>query len=269
MKSPLFLFCIALISSVSCAKHEQQSANGGSDTNIIKEYHSNGKIKTEISSVGDLREGPTRNYSFQGQLLSEVNYVKNLKDGIAKNYYPASGKLNSTLVYKHGVKEGDEIWYYESGQPYRVSPYINGEINGIQKLYYKNGELMAEVPYKNGNPGTGLKEYKKDGKLVTDYPSIVIRKEDHTQDANKIVLIISLSNKAEDVKFYEGSLLEGKYLDKKMLLLATQIGTTQIDFNLAPGASLNKRVPIAARFKTPMGNPCILFRSYNLEAFNP
>jgi antitoxin component YwqK of YwqJK toxin-antitoxin module len=254
---------------ISCAKHRQQNTAGDSDTNLIKEYHSNGKIKTEISAVGDLRQGLTRNYSFEGKLLSEVNYSNNLKEGMATNYYATSGKINSTLVYKNGVKEGDETWYYESGKPYRISPYKNGVIDGVQKSYYENGKSRAEVPYKNGFPGTGLKEYKKDGSLITNYPKIEIRKEDHLKDANKIVLIISLSNNAENVKFYEGPLLEGKYLSKEVLELATQKGSTQIDYNIAPGVTLNKGVVISASYTTPMGNHCIITRLYHLQAFNP
>jgi hypothetical protein len=269
MKSHLFIICTFIMAAFSCAKHLQQNTAGDSDTALIKEYHSNGKIKTEISAVGNLRQGLTRNYSFEGKLLSEVNYNNNLKDGIATNYYAATGKINSTLVYKHGVKEGDETWYYESGKPYRVSPYINGVIDGVQKLYYENGKSRSEVPYKNGFPGTGLKEYKKDGSLITDYPKIEIRKEDHLKDANKIVLVISLSNNTENVKFYEGSLLEGKYLNKEILELATQKGSTQIDFNIAPGVRLNQRVAVTATYKTPMGNPCVITRSYQLQAFNP
>jgi antitoxin component YwqK of YwqJK toxin-antitoxin module len=269
MKSNLILLSIFLSVAFSCSGPGQKKTTSDSDTTITQEYHSNGKIKTEISSVKGLREGPTRNYSFQGKLLSEVYYINNIKEGVATNFYAASGKINSTLVYKHGVKEGDETWFYESGKPYRISPYKNGVIEGVQKLYYQSGQIMAEVPYKNGFAGTGLKEYRKDGTLVTDYPKIVIRKEDHLQDANKIVLVISLSNSSESVKFYEGSLLEGKYLNKKMLLLATQQGNTKIDYNIAPGVRLNQGVMITANFRTPMGNPYIITKIYNLQAYNP
>jgi len=269
MKNSHLFISLFLIFSISCAKSVKQEPESTSDDSLIREYHSNGKLKTEISAAGNLRQGPTRNYNFQGQLISEVNYNNNLKDGLATNYYPVSGKKNSTLVYKNGIKEGDETWFYESGQVYRLSPYVAGKINGIQKFYYQTGELMAEVPYKDGFAGTGLKEYKKDGTVLGGYPNIVIRKEDHLKDANKIVLVISLSNESKNVKFYEGSLSESRYLSNKLLLLATQNGITQIDYNIAPGVTLKQRVVISANYKTPMGNSCILTKTYNLEAFNP
>jgi hypothetical protein len=236
---------------------------------VLKEFHGNGMLKTEVSVVGDLREGLTKNYDRQGRLLSQVRYVHNQKEGTAINFYAETGKINSTLEYRDGIKHGDEKWFYESGSVYRVSPYVNGVINGLQKLYYENGRPMAEIPYQNGLPGRGLKEYNADGSLVTGYPTLTIRKEDHLKDANKILLVIFLSNNAENVKFYKGTLKDNKYLDKKLLLLATQKGITQVDFNIPPGAMLTQTIYITANYKTPMGNPLILHKQYNLQAFNP
>jgi hypothetical protein len=128
---------------------------------------------------------------------------------------------------------------------------------------------MAQIPYKDGYPGTGLKEYKMDGTLVTDYPTLIIRKEDHLQDANKILLLIKLSNNAEEVRYYRGSLTDGRYLNAKLLVLATQLGTTQIDFNVPPGALVRQTVVLTANYKTKMGNPLILKNAYSLQAYNP
>jgi antitoxin component YwqK of YwqJK toxin-antitoxin module len=289
MKSFIFTigFLCALI--VSCGKSDKQHAENGKtvkqdslsgktdkqDTKnskeviIVKEYYSNGTIRTETSAIGDLRQGLMKSYDRQGRLLSEVNYVDNVRQGIARNYYAVSGKVNSSLVYKDGIKEGDEIWYYESGQAYRVTPYVQGVINGIQKFYSEKGQILAEVPYKNGFPGTGLKEYKKDGTLITNYPKLIIEQKDHMANANKVILNISLSDSYVSVKFYRGSLVDGRYLSDDLLLLATQIGKTQIDFNVPRGGgSVKQKVIITANYKTPYGNPLILNRIYNLQVVN-
>jgi hypothetical protein len=268
MKSHLFIVFALLIIDFSCSKPAKEDITAGPGGSVIKEYHSNGKIKTEISVAGNLRQGLTRNFDHQGRILSEVNYINNLREGTATNYYAASGKINSTLQYKNGVKTGDETWFFESGKIYRVSPYVNGEIDGIQKLFYESAQLKAEVPYRKGYPGVGLKEYKKDGTLIGDYPRIIIRKEDHTQTANIILLIISLSNNAQDVKFYQGPLQDGRYLQKNILQLATQNGSTQIDFNISPGARMDQSFVISAKYKTPMGNPLVISKLYRLQAFN-
>jgi antitoxin component YwqK of YwqJK toxin-antitoxin module len=271
MKNYLSLAIIMAMLAFSCGKTVQDGKKAESkskDDSVVKEYYSNGKIKTEISAKGQLRHGPTKNYDRTGLLLSEVNYTDNIMDGQATNYYAKSGKINSTFFYVKGIKEGDETWYYESGKPYRVSPYVKGKIEGIQKHFYEDGKLQAEVSFKNGYAGTGLKEYKPDGTLITDYPTIDIRKEDHLKNANKIILIISLSNNSSNVKFFKGSLLDGKYLQEDMLTLATQEGKAEMDYNVTPGSMIQKDIVITANYKTPMGNPYVIMRRYRVEAAN-
>lgn len=260
--------CVLLVPA--CGNESQQRAGEEipEGTDVVREYFSNGKVKTEITAINGLREGPTRNYDREGRLLSEVNYINNQKEGLATNYYAKTGKVNSTLEYKGGIKQGDERYYYENGQVYRISPYVNGLIEGIQKLYYEEGKPLAEVPYKEGFAGSGTKEYKPDGSLVTGYPEITVRKENHMKDANKILLIIYLSNRDTRVKFYSGDLLGGKYLHKGLLQLATQDGMTQIDFNIAPGSTLSKTIHLAASYKSPRQNPIILTRTYSFQVSN-
>lgn len=269
MRTSFFIVAPLVVLAFSCNKPAPDRVEGtASDTAIIREYYSTGTIKSEISAIGQLRQGWTRNFDQSGRLISEVFYVDNVREGPARNYYAKSGKVNSTLQYKNGIKEGDEIWYYESGQPYRISPFVNGQIEGIQRLYFENGELMAEVPYKAGMPGTGLKEYKADGTLITDYPKLVIRREDHLRQANKVLLMISLSGTAKEARFYKGPLKEGKYLHKELLLLASPSGIAQIDYNIPPGAAVNQLVVIAVNVKTRYGNPLVMSKTFNLQVIN-
>jgi antitoxin component YwqK of YwqJK toxin-antitoxin module len=271
MKKYLFLLSAVAFLVFSCGKTNENGKKAetkSKDESGLKEYYSNGKVKTEISAKGQLRQGPTRNYDRDGLLLSEVNYDNNIMDGMVTNYYAKSGKINSTFIYKKGIKEGDEIWYYESGKPYRVTPYIKGKIEGVQKHYYEDGKLQAEVTYKNGFAGAGLKEYKADGTLIDDYPTISIRKEDHMKNANKIILIISLSNNKSTVKFYKGALLDGKYLHQDMFSMATQEGKAEMDYNVPPGTMITKDIVISANYKTPMGNPYVITKRYRVEAAN-
>jgi antitoxin component YwqK of YwqJK toxin-antitoxin module len=268
MKRLFYLSGLLMVFMCSCSRNPKESIETVSDTVLIKEYYSSGKVKSEISAIGELRQGWTRNYDLAGRLISEVYYIDNVREGTARNFYAATGKLNSTIEFKNGIKQGNEIWYYESGKPYRISPFVNGMIEGIQTLYFENGQVMAEVPYKGGLPGVGLKEYKQDGTLIRDYPRLIIRKEDHLKDANKVLLFISLSEETSGVKFYKGPLLEGKYLHKNLLLMATQNGISQIDYNIPPGAAVNQKVIISANFKTRYGNPLIISKSYNLQVIN-
>ncbi len=281
MKSAFSILLLAFTLVISCGTQERKSLaeriqNKRTDTiadslkiHLIKEYFSNGKIKSETEAKGNLRHGLMKSYNMEGQLLSQVSYINNVKEGMATNFYPKNGKINSTLVYKNGIKEGDEIWYWESGNPCRVTPYVKGLINGIQKYYYEDGKLMAEASYRNGYPGTGLKEYKNDGSLITDQPRLAITQENHLANANKVILNIQLSNPNLKVKFYSGSLTDGRYLNDKLFLLATQNGMTKIDFNVPPGGAINQKIVITAHCKKgSLDIPLVLSSTYNLNVKN-
>lgn len=279
MKTLYSIILLAFALLLSCSTPGKQGAKTTNDVKkdtivdtsavtILKEYFSNGKIKTETAAKGNLRHGLTKNYDRDGNLLSQVNYVNNTRQGMATNFYPVSGKVNSTLVYKNGIKVEDEIWYYESGQPYRVTPYVKGVANGIQKYYYEDGKIKAEVPIKNGDPGVGLKEYKNDGTLITGYPTLVLKQKDYIANANKVILQIELSDPYTEVKFYRGMLEEGKYVTDKLFQLATQNRIAQVDFNVPPGSTLNQKIVISANLKTPMGNPLILSKTFTVSAMN-
>lgn len=269
MTKNILFFAMALLLFACGQKSENKKTEEiPAGTDVIREYFSNGKLKSEVTAVKGMRQGPTRNYDRDGLLLSEVNYVDNKKEGTATNYYSKTGKVNSTLIYKNGIKEGDETYYYESGRIYRISPYVNGKIEGLQKFFYEGGQLQAEIPYLNGFAGKGTKEYKQDGTLITGYPEIYVQKENHLKDANKVLLIISLTDNDTRVKFYSGDLLDGKYLHKGLLELATQEGSTQIDFNIPPGATIHKTLHLVARYKSPWGNPVILTKTYSFQISN-
>ncbi|MBN1414903.1 MAG: toxin-antitoxin system YwqK family antitoxin [Bacteroidales bacterium] len=234
---------------------------------IAYEYYDNGKIKSEVSMVDTFRQGITKNYNRSGQLISEVMYEKDMKHGWAKNFYP-SGQVHSKMMYQEDIKNGDEIWYYESGKEYRISPYVNGKREGMQKAFYENGNLKYEVPYKNGNVGTGLKEYSMNGELITDYPVIVIKEINNLARNNKYILRISLSNQAGKVKYYKGELDEGQFLGKTLMPLITEKGVAQYVISVTPGGTAVDKLNFIANYTTPMGNPCILQKKFNLNVRN-
>jgi hypothetical protein len=279
MKTNYFALLILALLAFACSTPDKQAKTtedkkAKNDTvvdsttvRVLKEYFSNGKVKTEITAKGTLRHGLTRNYDRNGILLSEVNFVNNIREGMAKNFYP-SGKMNSSMIYVNGIKEGDEIWYYESEKPFRVNPFVKGKIHGMQLYFHEDGKRKAELPFKEVFPGVGLKEYKNDDSLIDDYPSLVISQKNHMVDANKVILDISLSEPDVQVKFYRGKLTDGKYLNDDLLELATQNGFTRVDFNVAPGSAINQTVVITASIKTKRGTTLILSRNFKVNAVN-
>jgi antitoxin component YwqK of YwqJK toxin-antitoxin module len=268
MKKNLIIYLAIIALGVGCNNPIKKAAQEAKqkDPNVVREYFSNGKVKTETAVKGNLRHGLTKNFDRNGMLVSQVNYVDNVKDGQAINFYATTGKINSTMMYKNGIKEGDETWNYESGKVCRVSPYVKGKIEGTQKFYFESGKLMAEVPYKNGLAGVGTKEYKEDGSPNTNYPDISFRREDHIQNASKILLFISLTQQAFDVKFYQGT-PKGGFITDNMMPMSTQNGIAEMDFNVPAGSMVNKDVVITASYRwTKLGITHVITKKYHLSA---
>jgi len=92
---------------------------------IVKDYYSNGKVKTEWGCK-------------DGQL-----------SGITKLYY-RNGKLEKKSYYVNDVRQGATTGYYESGALKSICNYKDGELDGLHKIFYENGLIGELTFYKNG-----------------------------------------------------------------------------------------------------------------------
>jgi antitoxin component YwqK of YwqJK toxin-antitoxin module len=269
LKTVFFMSFFITLLSCNLIQKKNEAADTGDkeEIHIVREYHDNGRIKSETEARGRLRHGITKTYSNTGILLSEINYVNNKKDGPSINYY-TSGKVHTKLMYKNGVKEGESVWYYESGKVFRINPFKNGKLNGIQKFYFENGKIMAEVPYSNGQPGTGLKEYTESGELLKKYPSIRFEEVNQVFEHQNIILKISLSNQSSKVKFYFDNLIDGKYLDEKSIPVSVRSGIARKEFKILPGSEIKESINVIAVYKTKYGLPYVTQRTYRLSGRN-
>ncbi|HEX2936218.1 MAG TPA: toxin-antitoxin system YwqK family antitoxin [Bacteroidales bacterium] len=258
MKNLLLLLAIVVI-AVSCDSSQKNNPDG---TWVKKEYYDNGNIlKCEMQLKDSLRHGVTRNYDRKGKLMSMAHFVNNKKEGVAINYYP-SGIINQEMVYKDNKLEGEAKMYYETGKLYMISHYLNNKKQGLEQTFYESGKLKSEQEYYNGGAGIGLKEYSTSGEEVTKKPTIVIR-EINPPFEEKLILEISLSNKSSNVKFYQDTLVHGKYMYKYMNSIDTRNGVGRLTWYKS-GLIQMKKLNIVAEVTTQRRNKLIIQRSYNL-----
>ncbi len=250
MKKNLFVLIFALFIVQSCtiesSSKKEKGAKGEKEIpdGIRKSYHDNGKIR------------------------SEVSYKGGKKNGLAKDYY-ATGQLRLEMNYKDGEKDGESKMYYENGKLFRITPYKGGLIDGIQKKYRENGDLMSEAPFKLDKPGLGLKEYTLQNKLKEGYPEIKIKEINTLSLNNEFTLEISLSEKAKNVKFYLGQLVDGKYLSDGLYHITMVSPSKGIHKFLLPrGAFQMEKLNIITSFETLQDNVCIIQKPYNLAIDN-
>lgn len=272
----ILLFSLVILLAGSCQLRQKYLAiRNNTDTagvqfsgdttkiTVVTEKYVNGVVKSEVSARGNKREGLTKNYHEDGSLMSEVNYVNNQKEGISRDFYP-KGKVRMEINYKQGLMDGDAKWYYETGEVYRLTPYIKGKAEGIQKEFYKNGKIKAELPHKAGVAITGLKEYDLNGALIPQ-PSIIIQEVDRIAMEGKFILKMHLSDKSDNVKWYEGDLLDWSYFPKALDVVNIDIdGNGVITYDVSPGTVVMKSIYIYAVLNTNMKNQLILKKKYEL-----
>lgn len=174
-----------------------------------------------------------------------------IKHGIQKRFYP-HGSLYSKINYKDGKKSGMAYTYYQEysgAEPkvWKAQPYTDSKLNGICKRYHKNGKIQAEYEYYKGYPAIGLKEWKESGDPVK-LPRLKISKEVIN---HQTYLSVKMSNNAKSVKYYEGNLLDGKYVTKNIIPLSTKNGVGEFTI---PHTSTKKSVTIIALISTRYRN---------------
>jgi hypothetical protein len=228
-----FRWSFVLLLVLSCTT-EQSVEHSESNIRVIRD--ASGNIKSRVTVKNDtIIHGPAVIFYEGGELVStEVNYRNNRKHGIEKKYY-------------------------KTGELYRERPFVDGKLTGVEKRYYKNGQLRTEVEYQDSNPATGLKEYTLSGILVTEYPEMIMTANE-TEDG-MIRLNFKFDDGSRSVKYYEGTLLEGKYFDRNATPLGEQGGIGEKLLYKGEQSEIN----ITARLTTRNNAPYIVSKRFMIK----
>lgn len=157
-----------------------------------------------------LKEGLYKTKHQNGNVHTAVNYKAGRKNGLSTSYYE-NGNKQLEMPYENGIRSGVSNKYYESGDIYAKTPFVDNEINGIRKTYYSNGQIKAETPYKNSLMGIGTKLYSTNGQPIPEYQLIV-------EKLNNESYSISTDKACRKITFFEGALIEEKYLDESQVI---------------------------------------------------
>lgn len=206
-----------------------------------------------------------KTYHRNGKLFEATPYVNGKAHGIKLEYYE-DGALRKEVPYDSGRVHGTVKFYYPDGKLFSETPQVNGKIDGVVKKYHKNGVTHSETPYLNGKVQPGLKEYNQRGELK-DLPKLVftLKKEKRSRDL-LVTLEISLSNKQQSVKFFQGVYVDEN--SKSYAPIPTKDGAGMLTLILPPGSQIDKEILVKADFITAFRNRCILEENYRLVASN-
>jgi len=128
---------------------------------VVREYYSNGILKTVSTFKGSKRDGITKQYYDNGAIKIEANFKEGKPDGKCRQYYDDSTMMAEEL-YRNGIlliqKKYDRKGqlsdlareYYETGAIKIEISFRAGKPEGLSREYYDDGALMAEELYRNG-----------------------------------------------------------------------------------------------------------------------
>ncbi|MDG1776057.1 MAG: toxin-antitoxin system YwqK family antitoxin [Crocinitomicaceae bacterium] len=154
---------------------EEYTLVDGKKDGLIKYYHENGQLSMEYTLVDGKLNGLWKEYYENGKIRSEGNYVEGNRDGLWKEYY-LNGHIGDEINYKGGNRDGLHKMYHVpstsewNGKDQRRLMYIinmkDDGFHGPYKSFYENGNLKVEGNYIDGNPDGIWKYYwESNGKL--------------------------------------------------------------------------------------------------------
>ena len=88
-------------------------------------------------------------YHSNGKLANKIQFKNGKRNGVDIWYYP-TGKKFKVTNYKDGVRHGNEIEYDESGRKTYEEPYRNGKSHGVKKYYDEKGRIRTKQKYEDG-----------------------------------------------------------------------------------------------------------------------
>jgi len=215
-------------------------------------------------------DNKVRKYHDNGNLKSICGFDKEKrKHGVCITYYE-NGNVKSEITFNHGEKTLG-VSYYESGKPALEINYSNRMKNGKRTRYYENGQVSSEFDYLNNMPGKGLIEYNSSGEKLNAYPDIIIKPIDLINKNGTYLLEISFSKRPKRGEFFMGKLYDDKFLitSPELARLSQSNGKATYRVFVPKGTFRMEKLNFIGKYKTLMGNPYIVEKTFNLAVDNP
>lgn len=117
---------------------------------IVRSFYPDRTLRSEISFVNDILDGPAFDYYPSGNLKTEKNYSKGVLNGYVREYFE-TGLLKEELTVKAGIKEGTHRTFYENGALEEIKIFEGGRQVQITKFNYDPFYSAPPESYLAGN----------------------------------------------------------------------------------------------------------------------
>ena len=222
----------------SCDQIKAALSEKPNNENLVKAYHDNGKLKSEVS----IDENKKRH-------------------GITKQYF-SSGQLKTEIHYDHGTKT-QATQYYENGEKQMEFFYKDGKKHGKRTKYWSNGKVQSVLEYHEDNPKSGLEEYDKNGQKITTYPSLKVVHIDNVDKTGTYTIQVYFSNNTSRGEYFFGQLENGVF-NNRLIKLEMSNKKGVITYKPIPGTFIMEKINVIGKYKTPLGNPYFVQKQVNV-----
>jgi TonB family protein len=102
-----------------------------------------------FASISFSQTDSVKTFYDNGKIKSEINYLDSVRNGEARFYFD-NGNLKKKLNYDNGKVNGLVILYNEDGTPKETYNVDEGVRQGSTSLYDSTGKYITDVDYNNG-----------------------------------------------------------------------------------------------------------------------
>jgi antitoxin component YwqK of YwqJK toxin-antitoxin module len=114
-----------------------------------RDFHTNGKLRTEVNYSEGLMDGLYKRYSLDGILVEEIPYKDGKRNGVLKSYFD-DGVVLAVENWAMDVKNGEFKVFFYDGVIRLKEFYKKGVPEGLFEERYPNNEIMWSKLYKKG-----------------------------------------------------------------------------------------------------------------------
>ena len=214
-----------------------------------------GKDKTlfeKIEFTSKENEYQITSKHYNGKIKTNISYVNEVKHGNYKVFY-FSGNKKVTGSYHNDEQNGLWTWFYENGKLESKASYLNGKLQGKVINYTKKGIIEGDYTFEND---------LEIGKSFTFYKTGIKASETEYYEGKKHgkKIVYDALGKVQLIRFYNhGEIIGYSYLDKSgteiaMIPLANESGQVKAFFD-------NGKPSITTEYK--FGDIVDSFKSYS------
>lgn len=129
-------------------------------------YYENGKIKSDITVIGGVKNGIVLNYFEDGNLAVKGYFSENKRDKKWYFYDENTKKLAAIENYKNGELEGEQFYYYPNGSLKLKGSYKDNIRIGFWQMYDEEGNLTIQNIFLDGEKVISVALFHENGNIL-------------------------------------------------------------------------------------------------------